>query len=352
MKSPTLVLRIAATAFALLLAGATVRAEEKIPTLLPVPSWWPAAVRDGLAAKRAALEKRFDDFQTAAGVFNAKPGEKQTDAEYAALMEQRSTYIADAKAFNAEAKAAWRALVADAVRPVAEAMDAYARRLGWDPDKRRHLRESLDALELDRYTFDQEAIDRTWRDIRARGADPAIAQNAAQVRGLDLPGAGQQSFEDCAVFALANATGRPYSLVGALAAEAIRSGGWREAAERADPQHAIESRGLTGGEVILVAETYGTAEVVPAADFEQTLGEGRPILVNLRTAGGGAHEVVLTKAFPHAGETWFEVMDSARGPLERRYLTNRELQTLLRENGVVYRPAEHTVAPLLREPGS
>jgi hypothetical protein len=228
-------------------------------------------------------------------------------------------------------------------------MDAFARHLGWDPAKRDHLRDSLYALELDRYTFDQEAINRTWRDIRARGADPAIAQNAAQVRGLDLPGAGRQSFQDCAVFALANATGRPYSLVGALAAETIRNGGWREAGDRADPQKAIEDRGLTGGEVILLAETYGRAEVVPPAAFEKTLGEGRPIMVDLRVEGGGRHEVVLTKAFPHAGETWFEVMDSNRGPLERRYLSARELQPLLRENGVVYRPERGTVPALLRD---
>ena len=351
MKSPTLALRLTAGLLAVLLAAPVVRAQERIPALLPVPSWWPKAVREGLTPQRDALEKRLADFQTEAGAFNAKPGENQTDAEYAALMKARSDYIAAAKAFNAEATAAWRALVAEAVRPVAESMDAFAQRLGWDPAKRKHLRDSLYALELDRYTFDPDAINRTWRDIRARSADPAIAQNAAQVRGLDLPGAGQQSFQDCAVFAVANATGRPYSIVGALAAEVIRNGGWRDAADRADPQRAIEERGLTGGEVILLAETYGEAEVVPESAFAKSLGMGRPIMVDLRVEGGGRHEVVLTKSFPHNGETWFEMMDSSQGPMERRYLSGRELDTLLRENGVVYRSATGTVAPLLRDDG-
>ncbi len=36
------------------------------------------------------------------------------------------------------------------------------------------------------------------------------------------------------------------------------------------------------------------------------------------------HEVVLTKAFLHGGETWYEMMDSNDGPLQRRYLSDKE----------------------------
>ena len=49
------------------------------------------------------------------------------------------------------------------------------------------------------------------------------------------------------------------------------------------------------------------------------------------------HEVVLTKAFQHGGETWYEMMDSNQGPLRRLYLSAKQLNTMLQENGVAYR---------------
>ncbi len=351
MKTPALVLRLMAGLLALMLAAAPTWAQEVIPALLPVPSTWPRDARQGLTAKREALEKRLSDFQTEAGAFNVKPAENQTDAEYAALMKKRGDYIADAEAFNKEMMTTRRALLAWGVQRVAVPMDAYARRLGWSQDKRDWLRDALYKLDLDWDPENPDAVRQAWQDIRARGQDPAITRDAAPVPGVEFPNAGRQSFQDCAVFALANATERPYSLVAALAAEVIREGEWREASERRDPSKTIEDLGLTGGEVILIAGIYGEAKVIPSTKFAQTLGEGRPVMVGLKVPGGGGHEVVLTKSFAHGGETWYEMMDSTQGSLERRYLNAGELDTLLRENGVVYYPAAGTVAPLLRDAG-
>ncbi len=351
MKTPTGVLFLRAGIVALILSAVVARAQEVIPALLPVPSTWPRDARQNLTATREALEKRLSDFQTEAGGFNAKPAESQTAEEYAALMKKRGDYIADAKAFNKEMVTTRRALLAWGVQRVAVPMDAYVRRLGWSQDKRDWLRDALYKLDLDWDPENPDAVRQAWQDIRARGQDPAIMRNAALVHGVEFPNAGRQSFQDCAVFALANATERPYSLVAALANELIRDGEWREARERADPPKTIEDGGLTGGEVILISGIYGEAEVIPSAKFAQALSDGRPVMVGLKVPGGGGHEAVLTKAFPHNGETWFEMMDSSQGPLERRYLSRQELDTLLRENGVVYHPAAGTVAPLLRDAG-
>lgn len=62
----------------------------------------------------------------------------------------------------------------------------------------------------------------------------------------------------------------------------------------------------------------------------------------------GGHEVVLTKAFQHSGETWYEIMDSNQGPQRRLYLSAKELNTILQENGVTFRPEPGTTPKLLR----
>jgi hypothetical protein len=141
-------------------------------------------------------------------------------------------------------------------------------------------------------------------------------------------------------------------VVAARATELIRQGEWRHADERADPQKAIEQRGLMGGEVVMLAEAFGRADVVPFSDFAKTLREGRPVLVNVMPRNGDArfgHEVVLTKTFQHRGETWYVMMDSSQGPQERLFLSAKELNTMLKENGVAFRPEPGTTPKLLRE---
>ncbi|MGZ5385732.1 MAG: hypothetical protein ACXWH0_17360, partial [Acidimicrobiia bacterium] len=97
------------------------------------------------------------------------------------------------------------------------------------------------------------------------------------------------------------------------------------------------------------AESFGRAEVVPSSDFAKTLNEGRRVLVNVVPQGGsGGHEVVLTKAFQHGGENWYEMMDSNQGPIRRLYLSHKELSTILQENGVAFRSDPGKTPMLLR----
>ena len=57
---------------------------------------------------------------------------------------------------------------------------------------------------------------------------------------------------------------------------------------------------------------------------------------------------MLTKVFQHAGETWFEMMDSNQGPQQRLYVSATELNTVMQENGVAFRPEPGTTPRLLR----
>lgn len=230
---------------------------------------------------------------------------------------------------------------------------ALAGRQKWSTEELDRLARALKALTAD---GDPNATDvmirQSWRDILARAEDKKFAQAASTGDGPGLPGAGTQTrFEDCAIFALANAAHLPYGVVAARATEVIREGEWRPAAERANPQKVIEQRGLMGGEVVLLAEAFGQVEVVASTDFAKTLKQGRPVMVNVVPASGdmsAGHQVVLTKTFRHGNETWYEMMDSNQGPIRRLYLSHKELNTILQENGVAFRPEPRTVPQLLR----
>lgn len=226
-------------------------------------------------------------------------------------------------------------------------------RQDWTPDERKRLDLALRKLGFD---GDQKVTDvqvrQAWQDVLARGQTPELARLAAVGDGPGLHGAGQQTkYEDCAVFALASAAGLPYGVVAARAAELVAAGEWRTPGERAAPQKTIEQDGLVGGEVILLAEVFGEVEVVGSKDFAATLRGGRPVMVNVVPPGGeftGGHQVVLAKVFQRGDQTWYEMIDSNQGPLRRLYLSAAELDVLLQENGVSFRPEKGTKAPLLR----
>ena len=229
-------------------------------------------------------------------------------------------------------------------------INALANHLGWDDKKRKGLDVALNKLApaFDR-SVTQDQIKQTWQTVLIRGREIESLRGG----GVSAPaGAGRQTrFEDCAVFALANAAGLPYGVVAARATELIRLGDWRSAEDRANPQAAIEKGGLTGGEVILLAESFGQAEVIPRSAFEKTLNEGRPIMLNVVPPGGNwnwGHEVVLTKTFQYQNDTWFEIMDSNLGPQRRLYLTRKELDVIIQENGVAFLPEPGTAPRLLR----
>lgn len=235
---------------------------------------------------------------------------------------------------------------------VIKSMNALAKHLKWSAEEQARLAKALSSLASD---GDQNVtgsqVSRAWQNVLARGQGEDFAREASHGEGPGFPGAGTQSFEDCAIFALANASGQPYGVTAARAAKLIGEGEWRDTAERADPQKIIEQQGLNGGEVVMLAEAFGQAEVVPGSAFSKTLKDGRPVLVNVTPASGdfdSGHEVVLTKTFQHDGETWYEMMDSNQGAQRRLYLSATELTTMQKENGVAFRPEPGTVPKLFR----
>jgi hypothetical protein len=240
---------------------------------------------------------------------------------------------------------------------IIKGINAFARQLGWSATKQARLANALKKLKFDGDPNSTGLqINRTWRDIIVRGQDAALVREASQGGGLGFPGAGTQTVNnDCTIFALANASGLPYGAVGARATELIRQGEWRSVDERAAPQAVIEKHGLIGGEVVMLAEVFGQAEVVPSTKFAKTVREGRPVMVNLVPENGDVrlgHQVVLTKTFKHGGETWYVMMDSNQGPQRFLFLSARELHTMLQEHGVAYRPNPGTTPTLLRNGGA
>jgi hypothetical protein len=309
-----------------------------IPALAKIPDGISQKQKDALNQRKQLLEAELKNFQAAAAAFNAKPAADQTDQEFNALQTQRSNHVQAVLAFNGEV---------EDIR-TAVAMNAYAKRMHWEEKKRARLETALNALRGD---GDDNATDvdvrQAWRDISSREGQADLARAASQGDGPNIVWSGRQSHEDCSVFALATAAGLPYSVAATRAAELIGQGEWHSAEERAHPQQTIESTGLTGGEIVLLAEDFGSAEVVQSSDFAKTLKGGRPVLIGVLPANGdlyGGHQVVLSKTFQHGGETWFEIMDSNHDhPL---YVSKKELSTILVERGVAYRPEKGTVPKL------
>lgn len=250
-----------------------------------------------------------------------------------------------------------RLRTAYADNPAAEAlvqqMLTYARAQGWSDDDMRRVDAILHNLDLApaRPVPDSAVSSETWRVARARGVDRALADAAANGSGSSLFSSGWQNnrFADCALFALATASGTPYGVQTARAGELLRDATWRPADVRADPMSVFDGRGgLAGGEVVLLAESAGRAELVPPGMFEASLRDGRPVMIGV-SVGSARHEVVLSRTFQHGGETWFEVIDSlTNNPGQRVFMTESELNGIIRENGVSYRPEPNTTPSLLR----
>jgi hypothetical protein len=342
---------------------------EQVPALLVIPpniaSSQPSLVneRTNLLKEREILHGNVIKLNDTCSAIQASDTEKV--ASCTALQQKLQTamlgHIANSNAFNA----AIRKLASAPQREpdgcksdnkcIINAMNAFARREGWSAAAQYHLDRALKSLRSD---GDPNATDvqvrLTWETILSRDQDDENRQRASKGDGPGYPGAGsgtQTIYEDCTIFALANATGRPYGVVAALATDLLRKGEWRSSVERANPQSIIEKIGLNGGEVILLAETLGQAEIVRSSDFAKTLRDGRPLLIAVVPQNGDVdrgHEVVLTKTFQRDGNNWFEMMDSNQGAQRRLYLSATELGTILQENGVAYRSDPGSTPTILR----
>jgi hypothetical protein len=227
----------------------------------------------------------------------------------------------------------------------------------WTEKEQERLEKALNGLDLNTSdTYKPAQIRKSWTDVLARSSNAEYARDAARGEGPGLYGAGTQvSGKDCAIFAVATAAGEPYGVVSTRATQLIRDGEWRNAAERADPQAVIMKSGLKGGEVVMLAEAFGQAEIVEPSKFAVTLKAGRPILVNVVPRDGdidAGHQLVLSKTFQRGAETWYEVIDSNSGPMRRLYMSHAELNLLVHENGVAFQPEPGGRPELLRARGA
>ena len=238
--------------------------------------------------------------------------------------------------------------------PIIAGMTALAIQLGWTETQREQLSAGLNALDFRRSGASSTVIADTWRTVIVRGQDPELAKEAAAGQGLGFPGAGKQTqYQDCTIFALANATGLPYGVVAARATKLISEGSWRSAADRANPEAVIENQGLNGGEVVMLGAAFGQVKVIEGPEFADSLKQGHPVMLDVMPYNGverrgAGHEVVLTRTFQHNGETWYAMMDSNYGPYTRFFLSAKELDILRQENGVSYSPNPGTTPSLLR----
>ncbi len=338
------------------LLGVAGTGAAQVPALPEIPAYLPAEAARPLQAKRTQLDTQRKAVLDSGARHNQRcSAVKEGSADHSECLASRTWLNGEIKTLRAATDKLEDeidgAVAAERIR-IINSMNALAKRLGWSADEQARLDKALKKLNFDGDPDVTGAqIRQAWKGVLARGDGGDLARAASQGEGPGFPGAGTQSFEDCTIFALANAAGLPYGVVATRAAELIRQGEWRSAAARANPQRAIEQRGLNGGEVVMLAEAFGQAEVVPSSDFAKTLREGRRVMINVVPQDGdtrSGHAVVLTKAFQHSGETWYEMMDSNQGPQRRLYLSAKELGIVLQENGVAFRPEPGTTPKLLR----
>ncbi len=327
-------------------------AHAQLPPLPEVSVTFPDSVRDPLIAMRQPLALRRLALVEEGNAINTACGRiLKGSSEHQACLARQQAYNDAVRTLSAELTRLAIDMERISRKHISDSMLKLAVGPDWDDKKRDRLARALAALASDGAPANASQIRSAWDAVLARGLNEELARAAGLGAGPGFPGAGaQMSHGDCAIFALANATGRPYGFVAAKAAEFIGKGEWRNARDRASPQRTIE-RGLTGEEVILLAETFGLAQVIRSTQFAQVLREGRPVMINVVPPSGNVetgHQVVLTKAFRHRDGTWYEMMDSNQGPLRRLYMSEAELGTVLQETGIAFQPEPKTVAPLLR----
>lgn len=319
--------------------------------LTAIPDDCPADRRDELTRRREQLQSRWDEFLAHQTAFaSAYAGTRAGTSQAAEALRRKQELKAEADAIvddadhlNTEIAALPHAPAAepDMAQRIFTGMPRLARSLGWDEEKCDRLERALHELRGEGRDTNDTEIRSAWDAMFARRGDAALAAEARRGGGPAWASAGQQTrFNDCAIFALANAARLPYGVVAARATKLLREGEWRPSAERDDPQGTIERQGLMGGEVIMLAESFGQAEVVHLGDIPATLRAGRPVMINVIPSGlgNGGHEVVLTRTFTHGGETWFEMIESNQAPQDRLYLSRRELEIVAQESGVTYQP--------------
>lgn len=212
-----------------------------------------------------------------------------------------------------------------------------AKKMRWNPEKQARLEKALKEIGFDgQDEITAENVRAGWSAIRKNTDDKALMQ-AADKSGTHLATVGQQNGNDCAVAAIATASGLPYGDVATQAMHLIQQGEWRQQAMRDHPQDALK-QGLTGGEVILLAESLGRTEIVPSTKLEAALKRGQPVMVNVavtdnETQTWVGHQIVLTKTFRHDGNTWYEMADT-RYPDSRFFVTPEKLNLIIQEKGI------------------
>jgi len=317
---------------------------QSVPSIMAVPESLPVSQREELSVERVRLMEARQEIREKTAIHNRQCTGVEENSPFAATCADEQALLQNRIIAYGEEVDNYNE------RVTIKSMNMLAQKLGWNPEELKRLDRALNELAADLDEVTHEQIDQTWEDVIARSQKEDLVRQASEGNGPGFLGAGEQtSFSDCAIFALANATGRPYGVVAALAAELIREGTWRKAKERENPQNLIETSGLNGGEIIMLAEAFGHAEVIKIKDFAKTLKEGRSVMVNvIPESREGAHEIVLTKIFQYGGEAWFEAMDSNQGPLRRLYFNEQELSIIILENGVAFRPEPGATPKLLR----
>ena len=240
---------------------------------------------------------------------------------------------------------------------VTDGLEDLAMQRGWTDSERARLAVALSGLPLPRKYIDTAGNPVPWRAILARSGDAQLAREAAAGVGPNLWSAGMQTrYEDCALYAIAVAAGLPYGVVAARATALIAAESWRESKGNPSaptPEQVIEKAGMTGGETIFLAQSFGQVSVVTPYAFNLALQAGHPIMTSVSTSLDPVRpelrEVVVTKAFAHDGAPWYELVDSGRqAALRPLYMSEPEMHSILWENGIVYSPNRGTTPALLQ----
>lgn len=317
------------------ISGSAIESIRQAPDYLPVEERapltmrWEAVARNytAVALKRDQLEEVCpDDFR---GSAKCKSDAESVDR---LLKEYRE---------NLEAYALQRDVAAGQF--TLKSINGWALQSGWSDLERNRLSNSLNRLdEADpadaAWDFDAKRARDRAQEIWSQAAKSSAGYKdaLASAKGPNLNAAGLQEKDDCAVYALATATGRPYEEVEQRALAIIKDAAWREQVVRNNPQLVLKNGGLNGGEVILLAEEYGRSTVIAPSQFSSTVAAGRPVMVHVIAEHGGDHEVVLSRTFQSNGKTYFEVIDSARK--RSVVIAEEDLKTVILENGVAFSP--------------